>query len=205
MRHGKMIEDSEEIYASWEFQEFNSLDEIKREFPEFLKRVKKIGYKSVIMQGSRFREIIKDVQSKLHDYDVDEVASIIVELSKMSFEIFDALLEDNEFALQEVESTPDLHVVFQCPELRIFHDVKIENGHYHHLMERWERSDRLEPDLKVILTKQSMFNLTIGKTNYTRELMNGNITVEGDMKKGIVLQQIFEIVKNGLDFNPKLI
>ena len=135
---------------------------------------------------------------------IDDVATIVKELSLMSFFIFDELIEKNEFALAEAATSSDAIIVFQCPELDFFHYVKIENGKYYHLLGTPESVENKKSDLNIILTKEAMVYATRGDSTYTKEVVKGRVKMKGDLRKGVILNGLFEIVKNSLDFELNL-
>jgi len=199
----EMTVSGEEIKAHYDDFNSKSFDEIVRDFPKFLEWAKNMGYADVV-KSPKFREILKVVQDSLKGREVDEVAFTVKELSLMSFYIFDDLLVHNEFALAEIATIPDTIISFQCPDLDFFHYIKIEDGKYTHVLGKVQEIEKKKPELEIILTKGAMVRSTLGESSYPKELIRGNIQMEGNIKRGIQLQQVFEIIKSGLDFELKL-
>lgn len=194
----------EEINKQSDLFPSKSFKEISEQFSDFLKMAKEVGYAKVVNESPKFRGVVKIVYQALKEQNADDVADIVLELSKMSFDIFDDLITNNKFALDEVAHLPDMIVSFQCPELDFFHYIKIKNGKYHHIMGKVREIEKKEPDLEVIMTKAAMINSTQGTTTYPKELVKGRISMVGDLKMGLKLQQVFEVIRGGLDFELKL-
>lgn len=178
------MEELKEMVKSLEGADVETLKELT---PKIMVKIKEVGYVEV-MTDPDLKDFIPKMREQMANIDIEELVPLANVVIPTLFEGMSVLIENSEEAKEELEDMDDMKINMTVPELDTSIYIQVEGG-------KFKAGSGLveEPDLTVLIGKETFVKLLQGQSDMMSAYMAGDIKLEGEMAKVMALRPLFGI------------